>query len=109
MLGQRSGFTVSRLYIFFESVGSGEAVDGLLPVLRVTAFLVVLILLTYSLLSLRAKDAVPAGNRRDAARGFSLKLGFTPLYADIMACSRNCSGSTEICAHLNVAQTVKEA
>lgn len=101
---------VSRLYIFFESVGSGEAVDGLLPALRVTAFLVVLILLTYSLLSLRAKDAVPAGNRRDAAREVFLKLGFTPLYADIMACVLDGSGSTEICAHLNVARgTVKEA
>ena len=101
---------VSLLYIFFESVGSGEAVDGLLPALRVTAFLVVLILLTYSLLSLRAKDAVPAGNRRDAAREVFLKLGFTPLYADIMACVLDGSGSTEICAHLNVARgTVKEA
>lgn len=101
---------VSRLYIFFESVGSGEAVDGLLPALRVTAFLVVLILLTYSLLSLRAKDAVPAGNRHDAAREVFLKLGFTPLYADIMACVLDGSGSTEICAHLNVARgTVKEA
>ena len=101
---------VSRLYIFFESVGSGEAVDGLLPALRVTASLVVLILLTYSLLSLRAKDAVPAGNRRDAAREVFLKLGFTPLYADIMACVLDGSGSTEICAHLNVARgTVKEA
>lgn len=101
---------VSRLYIFFESVGSGEAVDGLLPALRVTAFLVVLILLTYSLLSLRAKDAVPAGNRRDAAREVFLKLGFTPHYADIMACVLDGSGSTEICAHLNVARgTVKEA
>lgn len=101
---------VSRLYIFFESVGSGEAVDGLLPALRVTAFLVVLILLTYSLLSLRAKDAVPAGNRRDAAREVFLKLGFTPLYADIMACVFDGMGTTEICAHLNVARgTVKEA
>ena len=49
------------------------------------AFLVVLILLTDSLLSLRSKDAVRAGDRRDAVREAFLRLGFTPLYADIMA------------------------
>lgn len=101
---------VSRLHIFFESVGSGEAVGVLLPALRVIAFLVVLILLTDSLLSLRSKDAVRAGDRRDAVREAFLRLGFTPLYADIMACVFDGNRTTEICAHLNVARgTVKEA
>lgn len=101
---------VSRLYIFFESVGSGESVGVLLPALRVIAFLVVLILLTYSLLSLRLKDAARAGDRRDAVREAFLRLGFTPLYADIMACVFDGNRTTEICAHLNVARgTVKEA
>lgn len=101
---------VSQLYIFFESVGSGESVGVLLPALRVIAFLVVLILLTYSLLSLRLKDAARAGDRRDAVREAFLRLGFTPLYADIMACVFDGNRTTEICAHLNVARgTVKEA
>lgn len=101
---------VSRLYIFFESVGSGESVGVLLPALRVIAFLVVLILLTYSLLSLRLKDAARAGDRRDAVHEAFLRLGFTPLYADIMACVFDGNRTTEICAHLNVARgTVKEA
>lgn len=100
----------SRLYIFFESVGSDEAVGVLLPALRVIAFLVVLILLTDSLLSLRSKDTVRAGDRRDAVREAFLRLGFTPLYADIMACVFDGNRTTEICAHLNVARgTVKEA
>ena len=39
-----------------------------------------------------------------------LRLGFTPLYADIMACVFDGNRTTEICAHLNVARgTVKEA
>lgn len=101
---------VSRLYIFFESVGSGEAVGGLMPALRVTAFLVVLILMANSLLFLRSKDTVRVGDRRDTVREAFLRLGFTPLYADIMTCVFDGNRTTEICAHLNVARgTVKEA
>ena len=101
---------VSRLYIFFESVGSGEAVGGLMPALRVTAFLVVLILMANSLLFLRSKDTVRVGDRRDTVRETFLRLGFTPLYADIMTCVFDGNRTTEICAHLNVARgTVKEA
>lgn len=101
---------LSRLCIFLESVGSGETVGGLLPALHVAAFLVVLFVMTYSILFLRVKDAAQAGNRRDAVREAFLRLGFTPLYADIMACVFDGNRTTEICAHLNVARgTVKEA
>lgn len=101
---------VSRLCIFLESVGSNEKAGGLLLALRVVAFLVVLILMMYSALFLRAQDAVQVGGRCDAVREVFLRLGFTPLYADIMACVFDGMGTTEICAHLNVARgTVKEA
>ena len=81
-----------------------------MPALHVAAFLVVLFVMTYSILFLRVKDAAQAGNRRDAVREAFLRLGFTPLYADIMACVFDGNRTTEICAHLNVARgTVKEA
>lgn len=81
-----------------------------MPALRVTAFLVVLILMANSLLFLRSKDTVRVGDRRDSVREAFLRLGFTPLYADIMTCVFDGNRTTEICAHLNVARgTVKEA
>lgn len=50
------------------------------------------------------------GDRRDTVREAFLRLGFTPLYADIMTCVFDGNRTTEICAHLNVARgTVKEA
>ena len=78
--------------------------------LRVTAFLCRTYPMANSLLFLRSKDTVRVGDRRDTVREAFLRLGFTPLYADIMTCVFDGNRTTEICAHLNVARgTVKEA